>query len=232
MGNNKKISIMKNGPYLVSGKIPLSKVFAVVGESGFPEEWKEGEKYPDKETYSLCRCGESKNKPYCDGTHEKIYFDVTETASSTTYLEVAKKYVGPELVLTDAEELCSIARFCDIAGGTWRNVLRSNRPESKKIAIQTACNCPSGRLVVYDKENGKPIEPDFEPSIQLIEDPQEGVSGPIWVKGKVEIFSSEEIKYEVRNRVTLCRCGNSQNKPFCDGLHIYTKFSDGDKSLK
>lgn len=60
---------MKNGHYLISGKTHLSKVIAAIGESGFPEEWKEGEKYPDKETYSLCRCGNSHNKPFCDGLH-------------------------------------------------------------------------------------------------------------------------------------------------------------------
>ena len=38
--------------------------------------------------------------------------------------------------------------------------------------------------------------------------------------------SADGFEYEVRNRVTLCRCGQSQNKPFCDGTHAQTKFKD------
>jgi CDGSH-type Zn-finger protein len=52
------------------------------------------------------------------------------------------------------------------------------------------------------------------------------------VKGGVQIKSSDGFVYEPRNRVTLCRCGQSGNKPFCDGTHISMKFNDGDKSLK
>lgn len=232
MKNNKKILITKNGPYLISGNIPLAKKISIIGESGEPEEWQKGQKYPDQESYALCRCGESKNKLFCDGTHTKINFDGTETASREKYLEQANKLPGPDLDLTDVPELCSAARFCHLAGGTWSNVRNSNNPKAKKIATQTACNCPSGRLTAWDKKTQKPIEPNFEPSISLIEDPQEKVSGPIWVKGGIELESSNGAKYESRNRMTLCRCGQSNNKPFCDGSHIHAEFNDGDKNLK
>jgi CDGSH-type Zn-finger protein len=52
------------------------------------------------------------------------------------------------------------------------------------------------------------------------------VSGPIWVRGGIEIESAEGHAYQVRNRVTLCRCGKSQNKPFCDGSHVAHGFHD------
>ena len=58
------------------------------------------------------------------------------------------------------------------------------------------------------------------------------VSGPLWVKGGVAIEASDGFAYETRNRVTLCRCGRSSNKPFCDGTHCKTKFNDGDEALK
>ena len=83
-----------------------------------------------------------------------------------------------------------------------------------------------------DKKTGKVMEKEFEQSISLVEDPQNKVSGPIWVKGGVPVESSDGSTYEVRNRVTLCRCGKSQNKPFCDGSHIDEGFDDGDESLK
>ncbi len=60
----------------------------------------------------------------------------------------------------------------------------------------------------------------------MIEDPQEGVSGPLWVRGGIPVVSADGTPYEVRNRVTLCRCGASQNKPFCDGSHASIGFTD------
>ena len=232
MKKNQKVKITKNGPYLVSGNIPLTKEIAEVGAGGCPEKWVKGKKYPPQESYALCRCGRSKNKPYCDSSHLSNGFDGTETASKDKYLNAAERISGPELDLTDQVELCSSARFCDLGGGTWDNVENSNIPKAKKLAIQTACNCPAGRLVVWDKKTKKPIEPEFEPSIGIIEDPQEQVSGPLWLKGGVELEAADGAKYETRNRMTLCRCGRSNNKPFCDGSHIPAQFDDGDENLK
>ena len=64
-----KVKITKNGPYLVSGNLPLAKERSIIGEEGEPEFWKKGENYPKQEDYALCRCGNSKNKPFCDGSH-------------------------------------------------------------------------------------------------------------------------------------------------------------------
>jgi hypothetical protein len=73
--------------------------------------------------------------------------------------------------------------------------------------------------VVWDRETNKPIEPEFAPSIGLIEDTAKQVRGPIWARGGITVVSADGEPYEVRNRVTLCRCGRSNNKPFCDGSH-------------
>jgi CDGSH-type Zn-finger protein len=53
------------------------------------------------------------------------------------------------------------------------------------------------------------------------------MSGPLWISGGVPIISCDGTEYEVRNRVTLCRCGRSGNKPFCDGTHVDIQFRDG-----
>ena len=174
----------------------------------------------------------TKNPPYCDGTHTAVRFKGKETASRAPYIEQAGQITGPDLVLTDFESLCALARFCHRGGDVWNLTERSDDPKLRKTAIEEACNCPSGRLVVCDKKTGKPIEPKLKKSISLVEDPQSRVSGPIWLKGGVPVESSDGTKYEVRNRVTLCRCGKSKNKPFCDGSHIKEGFSDGDESLK
>ncbi|HTW91193.1 MAG TPA: CDGSH iron-sulfur domain-containing protein [bacterium] len=232
MKKRQKIAVARDGPYLVSGGLPLGKEVAKVGKEGEPEQWVKGKEYPVREDYWLCRCGKSKDKPFCDGKHADSGFDGAETASRKPYSEQARRIEGPELVLGDAESLCASARFCLPKGGTWRLTLRSRDPEKRKTAVQQACDCPSGRLVAYDRKTGKPVEPEFPPSLSLIEDPQAKSSGPIWVKGRVAIVSADGEVYEKRNRVTLCRCGGSENKPFCDGTHVDIGFNDGDPSLR
>jgi CDGSH-type Zn-finger protein len=213
-----KIEVTKNGPYLVSGGLPLSEQSIVINEEGESLDYKDGKKYPVQPQYALCRCGQSGNKPFCDGTHTKVKFDGTETASRQPYLEQAETIEGPTMRLTDAENLCAFARFCDPKGRIWNRVLEDS-DEARKVVEQEAGNCPAGRLVAWDRKTGKAIEPKFKPSLGLIEDTEKGVAGPIWVRGGIPVVSANGDAYEIRNRLTLCRCGLSSNKPFCDGSH-------------
>jgi CDGSH-type Zn-finger protein len=217
--NQPKVKVTKNGPYVVSGGIPICEQVITTDPQGTPIEWTQRIKYPAKETCTLCRCGHSENKPFCDGSHAKIGFDGTETANQETYLNKPDEIEGPNLKLTDVQELCASARFCHRAGGIWNLIPQSNDPEAKRIACEEAGDCPSGRLVVLDKKREEIVEPKFEKSLSLVEDPAMGVSGPIWVRGGVPVESAEGKTYKIRNRVTLCRCGKSQNKPFCDSSH-------------
>jgi CDGSH-type Zn-finger protein len=217
-----KIKIVKNGPYIVSGGVPLYQQVIVTDEAGHTKDLMDEKQYPVKETYTLCRCGESKDKPYCDGTHVGTGFAGTETASRKPYLEKAEIFEGPELKLTDAHEFCDHSRFCLRSGGIRDLIEKSSDPEAKQTAIEEAMICPSGRLVLWDKKTGKPFEKEFEPSIVLVHDEQKKCQGPIWVRGKIPIESADGTLYEARNRVTLCRCGKSENKPYCDGSHWMT----------
>ncbi len=214
-----KVKVSRNGPYLVTGGVPLSEQIINVDDKGDCHGWKEGKKYPARDTYALCRCGQSKTPPFCDGTHTRIGFDGTEVSSRKQYLDIALEKGGPDLRLTDAEVFCSEARFCQRAGGVWDLARQSGDPEARQKAIEEACDCPSGRLVAWD-DDGKAIEPDLQPSIGLIEDAPAGKMGPVWVRGGIPIESADGTTYEIRNRVTLCRCGKSRNQPFCDGRHL------------
>lgn len=227
-----KITVTKDGPYLVSGSVPLNKEIIVSDSEGTPEKWEHGKKLPLQANYSLCRCGESKNKPFCDSAHVKAGFDGTETACDLPHSEQAEHTIGQGLVLSDNPSLCSLTRFCHRSGDAWELTEQSQDPESKQAAIQDAFDCPSGRIVAIDPATGEPMEPELEISIGLIEDPCHKVSGPLWVKGGIPIEASDGIEYEVRNRVTLCRCGRSNNKPYCDGTHKSTGFKDGDPSVE
>jgi Fe-S-cluster formation regulator IscX/YfhJ len=133
---------------------------------------------------------------------------------------------GPAMRLTDAEPLCAYVRFCDSHGQVWNLVEQTDDPQAREDFVHEATHCPSGRLVAWDKQTGEAIEPSIEPSIGLVEDRAIGASGPLWVRGGIPIESADGRRYEVRNRVTLCRCGASSSKPFCDGSHASINFTN------
>ena len=135
---NCKVVVSRDGPYLVSGNLPVAEKIIVSDVEGNPVKWGEGRHYPDQEKYDLCRCGKSANKPYCDKTHTKIVFDGTETAIRKEYAEQAHTITGPGLVLTDAHAFCAAARFCHRAGGVWK--LTENSHD------KVEGNCDSGNM--------------------------------------------------------------------------------------
>jgi CDGSH-type Zn-finger protein len=221
-----KVVVAKNGPYLVSGNVPLAKHTIVANAQGESESWHSAEPYPAQESYALCRCGHSGNKPFCDGTHAKVHFQGAETASRAPYREQAQMTEGPALALTDAEPLCAFARFCDPNGQVWNQVGHSENPEVRSTFVRQVNDCPSGRLVAWQRSRGQALENPLPVSIGVVEDPAQGVAGPLWLRGGIPVVSADGFGYEVRNRVTLCRCGASKNKPFCDGTHATIKFRD------
>jgi CDGSH-type Zn-finger protein len=220
-----QISITTNGPYLVKGALPIAHQHIVSNAHGDSLSWREGDAVavPSVGGYALCRCGKSGTKPFCDGAHQRVGFDGTETASRVPYEVHAKHIAGPALVLEDAEALCAFARFCDVKGKVWNLVLQSDQAAATLVE-QQAGDCPGGRLRARQRAQtqakGDLVEPHFGPSIGLVQDTAKGVSGPLWVRGGVAVIGADGSAYEVRNRVALCRCGVSSNKPFCDGSHV------------
>lgn len=81
----RKITIVKDGPYIVSGDIPLTIEVITNNKEGYSWDWKKGKTFKTESSYALCRCGHSANKPFCDGSHTRIKFDGKETASKVSY---------------------------------------------------------------------------------------------------------------------------------------------------
>ncbi len=223
--NAMKVTVAKDGPYEVEGSVPLSRRVIVADERGDSVAWADGEQFEVAASYRLCRCGKSNDKPFCDDSHLSNGFDGTETASHEPYERQAKIIKGPRLMMTDAEALCAEARFCDPGVGI-RRLIRSDSDDAAREARTRVHNCPSGRLVVHDTQTGQTLEPDLEPSIGVVADPEAGVAGPLWVRGGITVVGADGEAYEVRNRVTLCRCGASKNKPFCDSSHVEVGFQE------
>ena len=128
--------------------------------------------------------------------------------------------------MTENELYCAHGRFCENDDRFWNEVMESGEKHAE-LAVYMAHHCPSGRLLVWDRSTGAPVETPEPVSLSLLEDPALGVSGPLMLRGGVRVRSANGESYEVRNRQTLCRCGASSNKPFCDGSHASMKFKDG-----
>lgn len=228
-----KISITPDGPYQVHGDIPVNLAFIGIDEKGDSVRWDKKEccKNPRGEASAddgvfLCRCGHSKTTPYCDGTHADAGFCGKEKPETSTYRERAEVVSGEAVDLLDDESLCVGARFCDVGQSAWNYAERSGDPENLALAIAETTKCPAGRLTLRQKD-GALIEPDLEQQVSATDDTLRNCRGPLWVQGGIEIEGPKGEKYEVRNRVTLCRCGESSNQPFCDGTHVNCEHMQG-----
>lgn len=221
------IKITADGPYLLYGKPPIEQEVIVPDAEGYSWLYRKGKRFQiQNDPVALCRCGMSKQAPFCDGSHRQTDWDPKETADKRSILENVKIFEGPVYTLIDNQKYCAFARFCDAYGQVWSLVQRTETEKDAEVLRHEVGHCPAGRLMLYKNESGRFYEPEWEPSIGLIEDPGMKVSGPIWVKGGIRIESSDGTDYEIRNRVTLCRCGKSVNKPFCDGTHVAVHYHD------
>ena len=220
------IKVSQGRPYIVHGAPPVTLAIIGVNDKGVSTEYVRGKAFASKEGMALCRCGHSRNAPFCDGSHLKADVDLTERAPFEPLLDQATEIDGPALALTDNERYCAYARFCDAANRVWNEVQMAGKVHEQNTMHMTT-RCPGGRLMVWDKQSRQPIEPAEPASIHPIEDSAAGCSGPLMVRGGVRVESADGRSYEIRNRQALCRCGQSSNKPFCDGSHASIKHQDG-----
>ncbi len=214
------IKIMKDGPYLVFGGCEITQSHILADCEGVPTGYGEGGSFEIKpgKPAVLCRCGRSENAPFCDNAHSCApRFDGAESAGFERFADGAEVFEGPLVILLDKEELCACARFCDAAGDIW-TLVQTDDEDAAAQAVREANLCPSGRLVILDKA-GNVLEDELAPEITLLEDSPLKVSGPICLRGGIRVIGESGEAYEVRTKQTLCRCGRSCNKPFCDGAH-------------
>jgi CDGSH-type Zn-finger protein len=174
-----------------------------------------------KEVMALCRCGASANKPYCDGTHSKIGFSSARLEGRTE--DKRESYSGSKITIHDNRGVCAHAGICT---DKLASVFRMKQepwidPDAASVdeIIAVIQDCPSGALS-YSIENGSYPEGDGEASILIAE------NGPYVVTGSVELIDTNWGEGVSKNEYTLCRCGASKNKPFCDGSHWDINFTD------
>jgi len=215
-----KITVQENGPYLVSGGVPVNRKSIIRSEQHEPLTWRKDTTLEGDATYRLCRCGQSSQKPFCDNTHARIGFDGTENAPTAPSATRARRFTGAGMTMTDDSVLCMHAGFCTTkVDKVWDMVKRTDETPVRFALMQMIERCPSGKLG-YEVD-GVPVEPDLPQAVSATTD------GPLWVTGGIPVTMSNGQTLEVRNRVTLCRCGKSKIKPLCDGSHYEAGFKDG-----
>lgn len=213
------ITSAPNGPYLVSGGVPLYRRRAVHSEHGEPLTWETREQVETGPRYALCRCGESSRKPFCDGTHARQGFTADDSASGS-YDERANVLGGEGLTVRDDRSICVHAGFCGTRlTNVWKEVGNTGESTTRLAVIGMIEKCPSGALSYRFDADGADVEPLLPQAIAVTDD------GPLWVTGGLAVEAAGA-PLETRNRVTLCRCGASANKPLCDGSHKEAGFSD------
>ncbi len=150
-----RITVEETGPYLVYGQPPLSQQFIMPDAEGESWYFQQGAHFPtDDEPTALCRCGASKNKPYCDGAHVHAAWDPRLTADDAPLLDNVELTEGETLSMTDNPKYCVFARFCDAKGQAWNLVGQPpENDEARELAIREASMCPSGRLMAWDKRD-------------------------------------------------------------------------------
>ena len=174
-----------------------------------------------KETMALCRCGGSANKPFCDGTHAKIGFSSAKLEGRVE--DKRENYKGKTITIYDNRGICAHAGRCtDGLASVFRLKeepwILPDAASANEI-IATIQKCPSGALS-YSVDDIEHRDREGEPTIFV------APNGPYLVSGRPDLINITQAEGTSKEHFTLCRCGGSKNKPFCDGTHWYNNFSD------
>jgi CDGSH-type Zn-finger protein/truncated hemoglobin YjbI len=216
-GLKREIRTAPNGPYLATNVELL-------------RDWL-GRDLPLRPQLALCRCGASRLKPYCDGSHARIGF--TDQKSVDRVSDRRDTYVGLQVTIYDNRGICQHSGFCSDRIAT---AFRANQepfvaPSAGRMdeIIRAVRDCPSGALS-YALDGTEAREAvDWhnhrKAAIEITKD------GPYRITGRLALHDDRgddvpRAEGSSLEHYALCRCGQSQNKPFCSGMHWYVDFHD------
>ena len=191
------IKAHENGPLLLSGEVNITD--------------QDGQNIEGK---ALCRCGASKNKPFCDGSHNEIGFNDAISPKRTS--DKIRVYKGKEIDVHYNRLACSHAGECVKRLGSVFNpdLKQWIKPDNGQVEEIKAVvkHCPSGALSYSQNKQ----------SAQHINAKKSGIRieqhGPYHING-IALLDTDKLKGACADKYVLCRCGASKNKPYCDGSH-------------
>ena len=211
----------KNGPYLVTN---VTTVRTPLGGD-----------MPVPPMLALCRCGASAIKPFCDGAHATSGF--TDDKDPNRVPDQRGTYPGVQVTIFDNRGICQHSGRCtDRAPAAFRtNAEPFVAPSGGRLdeLVRAVRDCPSGALsLAFDGADGAAEDRDLadwhgtrERAIEVTQD------GPYRVTGGIPLAGADGADVpraagSSLEHYALCRCGHSQNKPFCSGMHWYVDFRD------
>jgi CDGSH-type Zn-finger protein/truncated hemoglobin YjbI len=206
-----RVVVTQDGPYRVIGDVVIHDA--------------DGNRVPTSGNVCLCRCGGSRNKPFCDATHGLKGWVGTESGDHSTAADRRSSYqaAGGITIYDDRSRCAHFGQCTDrlpaVFRATQEPFVNADGGAPAQIA-QVVSGCPSGALAYAIAPDAAPCEPTQACAISPI------VDGPYRLVGEVDLVASDGRVYERRARQTLCRCGQSRNRPFCDGSHWYAGFRD------
>ena len=169
-----------------------------------------------KKNSIICRCGKSKQQPFCDGVHRMCGFKSDNILEE----EIIQRYEGKDINIVFNRSICAGAGTCvrnfptiyKNASEDWINPDGASIDEVKKSVKQ----CPSGAL--HYELAGEDEIVDYDGyKVSVIK------NGPLNVIGKVSLHVDKWATNATPQKYSLCRCGASENKPFCDYTHASLK---------
>ena len=207
----------KNGPYLVTNVAAVRTPL--------------GERLTLPPQLALCRCGASALKPFCDGTHATSGF--TDDKDPKRVPDQRDTYLGEQVTIFDNRGICQHSGLCSDRLAT---AFRTKEepfvaPSGARMdeLVRAVRDCPSGALsLAFDQVEARDLADWHGTRDQEIEITQDG---PYRVTGGLPLADSAGADVpraagSSREHYALCRCGHSQNKPFCSGMHWYVDFRD------
>ena len=197
--NTPSITLAPDGPYIVKNLPELSNQHGPI---------------PTEATMALCRCGASNNKPFCDGSHNAIGFSSKNESDPSADKQTS--YQGRNITIHDNRSICAHAGVCTDELSTVFRLHESPfiDPDGStaESIIEVINKCPSGALS-YSLENTEQVVDEQRQAIFIAPD------GPYVVTGEIDLADTPRAEGCLKTKTTLCRCGASKNKPFCDGSH-------------
>jgi len=137
-------------------------------------------------------------------------------------MEIVKKYSNKDITVIWKPRTCIHAKHC------WKDLIQVFNPKNRPwINMEGATTgrikkqveaCPSGALSYFSNEEENREEVHVQSKVEVMP------NGPLLVYGTLHITNSDGTT-ETKNKTTaFCRCGVSQNKPYCDGAHKKAEF--------
>lgn len=198
----------ENGPLVVKGLETL--------------QGPDGEALEVKPVMALCRCGFSKSKPFCDGSHNEVGFksDSGTPAGKNRLLE----YAGDEVTVTYNPLVCAHIGECgkrqpEVFNPDQRPWIQPDKGD-RAASEDAVRHCPSGALAL--RQDGKTVHL-YEEGAQI-----EVLRNGPYVVRDVAIAADHPGEGTTPRKYVLCRCGLSGIKPFCDGTHHDEKWTSDD----